>query len=134
MRPRVTFVLWRLTTRTWPLFLKHTNFLVDRLNTLLFEAEYPVIIEYMTDCTTVDHPHKQIEEFKIYRNKNAIPKQKAFSLIYSCYIDFPRNFSTKKWFTSPSFFSDISNVFFYLFKVIHHLHVTRRGVAVITTA
>ena len=125
MRPQVTFVLWRLTTWPWPLFLKHTNFSVDRLNTLLFEAEYPVIVEYVADYSTVDHIHKQIKEFKIYRNKNATPKQKAFALMYSRYIDFPRDFRTKKWFTSPSFFSDISHAFFDLLKVIDHSHVTR---------
>ena len=60
------------------------------------QAEYPVIVEYMADCSTVDHTHKLIEEFKIYRNKNATPKQKTFTLMYSRYIDFPRDFWTKK--------------------------------------
>ena len=81
------------------------------------------IVEYMANYSTADHIHKQIKEFKIYRNKNATPKQKAFVLMYSWYIDFPGDFWTEKRFVSPSFFSDISNVFFDLFKVIHHLHV-----------
>ena len=83
------------------------------------------IVEYMTDCSTVDHIHKQIKEFKIYRNKNATPKQKAFALMYSQYIDFPGDFQTEKRFFSPSSFCDISNVIFDSFKVIHHSHVTR---------
>ena len=37
--------------------------------------------------STVDHTHKQIKEYKIYRNKNATSKQKA--LMYSWYIGFP---------------------------------------------
>ena len=103
------------------------------------QAEYPVtfnestlnveykrfLVEYMADCSTADHIHKQIKEFKIYRSKNATPKQKAFALMYSQYIDFPGDFRTKKRFVSPSFFSDLSNVFFDSFKMIHHSHVTR---------
>ena len=79
----------------------------------------------MADCSVADHIHKQIKEFKIYRNKNATPKQKAFALIYSRYIDFPTDCRTEKRFVSPSFSSDISNVFFNSFKVIHHSHVKR---------
>ena len=74
------------------------------------QAEYPVtfnestlnveykrfLVEYMADCSTVDHIHKQIKEFKIYRSKNATPKQKAFALMYSRYIDFPGDFRTEK--------------------------------------
>ena len=79
----------------------------------------------MVDCSTVDHIHKQIKEFKIHRNKNATPKQKAIALMYVRYIDFPGVFRIEKRFVSPSFFSDISNVFFDLFKVIHHSPITR---------
>ena len=74
------------------------------------QAEYPVtfnestlnveykrfLVEYMADCSTVDHIHKQIKEFKIYRSKNATPKQKAFALMYSRYIDFPGDLRTEK--------------------------------------
>ena len=42
----------------------------------------------------------------------------------SRYIDFPGDFRTGKRFVS-FIFSDISNVFFDSFKVIHHAHVTR---------
>ena len=79
----------------------------------------------MADCSVADHIHKQIKEFKIYRNKNATPKQKAFALIYSRYIDFPTDCRTGKRFVSPSFSSDIGSVFFDSFKVIHHSHVNR---------
>ena len=78
----------------------------------------------MSDCLTVDHLHKQIQEFKILRNKNATPTQRAFSLMYSCYIDFPGDFHTEKIFVSPSFFRDISNCFFDSHRVIHHSHIT----------
>ena len=78
----------------------------------------------MADCSTVDHIHKQIKDFKIYRHKSTTPKQKAFALMYSRYIEFAGHFQTEKWFVPPSFFSDISNVFFDSFKVIHHSHVT----------
>ena len=77
----------------------------------------------MAYCSTADHIHKQIKEYKISRNKNATSKQKA--LMYSWYIDFPGDFQTEKRFVSSSLFSDISNVFFDLFKMIHHSHVTR---------
>ena len=73
------------------------------------QAEYPVYLdestlnedykrfgfEFMSDCCTVDHIHKQIKELKIHRNKSATPKQKAFILMYSCYTDFPGDFETK---------------------------------------
>ena len=56
------------------------------------QADYPVhldeskldneyksfIVDFMSDCSTVDHLHKQIQEFKILRNKNASRKQRAF--------------------------------------------------------
>ena len=80
----------------------------------------------MADFSTVDHIHKQIKEFKIYGNKNGTPKQKVFALMYSRYIDFPGDFWTEKRSVSLSFFSDISNVFFDLLKVIHYLHITRK--------
>ena len=40
------------------------------------------IVEYMSDCSTKKHLHKQIKEFKIYGNKNATPRQIAFAWIY----------------------------------------------------
>ena len=82
------------------------------------------IVDFMSDCLTVDHLHKQIQEIKILRNKNATPTQRAFSLMYSCYIDFPGDFHTEKIFVSPSFFRDISNCFFDSHRVIHHSHIT----------
>ena len=74
------------------------------------QAEYPVtpdksnlnaeckrfIVEYMADCSTVDHIHKQIKDFKIYRHKSTTPKQKAFALMYSRYIEFAGHFQTEK--------------------------------------
>ena len=45
--------------------------------------------------------------------------------MYSLYIDFPGDFNTDKKSVSPSYFSDICNVFFDSHKVIHHSHVTR---------
>ena len=51
-------------------------------------------------------------------------QNKAFALMYSQYIGFPGDFRTKKRFVSPSFFSDMSNVIFDSFKVIHHSHIT----------
>ena len=47
----------------------------------------------MAYCSTADHIHKQIKEYKISRNKNATSKQKA--LMYSWYIDFPGDFQTE---------------------------------------
>ena len=44
--------------------------------------------------------------------------------MYSQYIGFPGDFRTKKRFVSPSFFSDMNNVVFDSFKVIHHSHIT----------
>ena len=45
--------------------------------------------------------------------------------MYSWYVYFPGDFRTEKRFFCPSFFSDISNVFFDSFKVILHQHLTR---------
>lgn len=50
----------------------------------------------MSDCSTIDHIHKQIKDFKIHRNKNAAPKQKAVALMHSRYIDFLGDFETEK--------------------------------------
>ena len=91
----------------------------------LDEGSKAFIVEYISDCATVEHIHKQIKECKIHRKKNATPKQKALALIYSCYIDFPGDFNTNKKCVSPSFLNDICNVFFDSHKVIHHSHVTR---------
>lgn len=49
------------------------------------------VVEYMGDCSTVEHLHNKIKEFKIYRNKSAPPCQMAFALMYSQYTDFPRD-------------------------------------------
>ena len=128
---QITFVLWRLITKPWPLFLKHTNFSVDRLNTLLFLKNLLTltykrfIVKCMADFPPVHHMHKQIKEFNIYRNKTVTPKQNSFDLMYSRYIDFPGELRTEKTFVSPWSFSDISNAFFDLFKIIHHPHVSR---------
>ena len=61
----------------------------------------------MNDCSTEEHRHKQIKKFKIYRKKNATPRQKAFALMYCHYIDFPTRIYNKKQYALPSFFSDI---------------------------
>ena len=50
----------------------------------------------MSDCSTIDQIHKQIKDFKIHRNKNAAPKQKAVALMHSRYIDFLGDFETEK--------------------------------------
>lgn len=74
------------------------------------QAEYPVyldestlneeykrfVVEFMSDCSTIDHIHKQIKDFKIHRNKNAAPKQKAVALMYSCCIDFLGDLKQRK--------------------------------------
>ena len=57
--------------------------------------------------------------------KNATPKQRVFALVHFRYIDFPGDFQTEKRFVSLSFFSDISNVFFNSFNVVHHSHVNQ---------
>lgn len=44
--------------------------------------------------------------------------------MYSRYIDFARHFQTAR-FVCHSIFSNISNVFFDSFKVIHHCHITQ---------
>ena len=51
-------------------------------------------------------------------------QNKAFALMYSQYIGFPGDFRTEKRFVSLSLFSDMSNVVFDSFKVIHHSHIT----------
>ena len=51
-------------------------------------------------------------------------QNKGFALMYSQYIGFPGDFRTEKRFVSLSLFSDMSNVVFDSFKVIHHSHIT----------
>ena len=81
------------------MFSKHTKFFSREAEYLVTSDESTLNIEYkrfiakyMADCSTVNHIHKQIKEFKKYRNKKATPKQKAIALMYSRYIDFPGDF------------------------------------------
>ena len=41
------------------------------------------IVDYMSDCENEEHLHTKIKEFKLYRNKNATPKEKAFAVMYN---------------------------------------------------
>ena len=84
------------------------------------------IMDYMGDCPIEEPLHNKIKEFKIYRNKNATLRQKAFALMYSRYVDFPISVHNVKKYPSPSFFSDIAAVFFDSYKTIHHSHITRK--------
>ena len=61
----------------------------------------------MGDCSTEDHLHNKIKEFQCYKNKSATPRQKAFALMYSRYIDFPECF---KNYASSNFFRDIAAI------------------------
>ena len=59
------------------------TFLFRAYKFLSRKADYPIhldestlnkeynafVVKYMSDCSTVEHIHKQIKEFKIYRNK-----------------------------------------------------------------
>lgn len=81
----------------------------------------------MSDCSsTEEHLHKQIKEFQIYRTKNTPLSQKGFTLMYSCYFNFPVSVHTEKKYASPSCFSNIINFFFDSYTAIHHSHVTRK--------
>ena len=73
----------------------------------------------MSDCKNEEHLHTKIKEFKLYRNKNATPKSKAFAVMYSRFIDFPDHVHNYKKIASPCFFSDLSDIFFDSYKVIH---------------
>ena len=73
----------------------------------------------MSDCENEEHLHTKIKEFKLYRNKNATPKEKAFAVMYSRLIDFPDHVHNYKKIASPCFLSDLSNIFFDSYKVIH---------------
>ena len=57
----------------------------------------------MSDCQNKEHLHIKIKEFKLYRNKNATPKEKAFAAMYSRFIDFPDHFHSEKKIISPCF-------------------------------
>ena len=59
-----------------------------------------------------------------FRETKTLHQNKAFALMYSQYIGFPGDFRTEKRFVSLSLFSDMSNVVFDSFKVIHHSHIT----------
>ena len=83
------------------------------------------IVDYTSDCKNEGHLLTKIKEFKLYRNKNATPKEKAFAVMYSRLIDFPDLFHNEKKRASSCFFSDLPNIFFDSYKVIHHSHITQ---------
>ena len=59
----------------------------------------------MSNCKNEEHLHRKIKEIKLYRDKNATPKEKAFPVMYSCFIEFPAQFhNKKKKNASPCFF------------------------------
>ena len=93
----------------------------------MLDNEYKkFIMDYMGNCPIEEPLHNKMKEFKIYRNKDAILRQKAFALMYSRYIDFPISVNIVKKYASPSFFSDTAAVFFDSYKAIHHSHITRK--------
>ena len=66
--------------KAYKFFSRQTEYPVNFDKSTLNVGYKRFIVEYMANCSTVDHTHKEIKEFKIYRNKNATPKQKAFAL------------------------------------------------------
>ena len=93
------------------------SFLLKAYEFFYRQAEYPIvldpetlnieykkfIVDYMSDCQNKEYLHTKIKEFKLYRNKNATPKEKAFAAMYSCFIDFPDHFHSEKKIISPCF-------------------------------
>ena len=65
--------------RAYKFFSRQADYPVHLDESTLNEEYKAFIVEYMSDCSTVEHIHKQIKEFKINRNKNATPIQKASS-------------------------------------------------------
>ena len=61
------------------------------------------IVGYMSDCENEEHLDTKIKEFKLCRNENATPKEKAFTVMYSRFIDFPDHFHNEKKIISPCF-------------------------------
>ena len=70
------------------------------------------VTEYMPECSTYEQIHKQRKGFKIIGGRKPTLKQKAFALMYSHYIDFADDLPPNKKYSSPNFFSDISNCFY----------------------
>ena len=96
------------------------------LDEKILNEEYKTFFkDHMPECSTYKQIHKQIQNFKILGDKKPTLKQKAFALMYSRYMDFPKDLRLSQKCSSPNFFSDTSNCFFDGFKVIHHSHVTQ---------
>ena len=107
---------------------RHLNFLSAYYEAMPFllkvyeffhrQAEYPVvldletvnmkykkfIVDYMSNCENEENLHRKIKEIKLYRDKNATPKEKAFAVMYSRFIDFPTQFHNEKRNCFPLFF------------------------------
>ena len=62
------------------------------------------IVDYMSNCENEEHLHRKIKEIKLYRDKNATPKEKAFAVMYSRFIDFPGQFHNEKKKSLPLVF------------------------------
>ena len=111
--------------KAYQVFSRHSQYSIH-LDEKSLNSEYKEFVsKFLPECMTVDHLHKQIKEFKIIRCKNATSKQKAFTLMYTRYIDFLVNSDKEKKIASPSSFRDISNCLFDGYKIIHHYHITR---------
>ena len=58
-------------------FSRHSEYPVH-LDEQSISIQYKEFVsKFMPNCTTVDHLHKQIKEFKIIRSKNVTSKQKT---------------------------------------------------------
>ena len=106
---------------------RHLNFLSAYYDAMSFllkayeffyrQAEYPValdletldieykkfLFDHVSNCENKEHLHTKIKEFKLYRNENATPKEKAFAVMYSRFIYFPDHFHNEKKIASPCF-------------------------------
>ena len=82
------------------------------------------LLTYMSDCSTSQHIHQCIKEFKLLKSQNVTSRQKVFALIYTRY-NFPKKKFYLKNMQMPPFFNDIVNCFCDGHKVIHHSYITR---------
>ena len=64
--------------RAYKFFSRQADYPAHLEESTLSKEYKAFIVEYMRDCSVVEHIHKQIKESKICGNKNATPKKRFF--------------------------------------------------------
>ena len=75
------------------------------------------LLTCMSDCSTSQHIHERIKEFKLLKSKNVTSRQKAFALIYTRHMQFPEENVLSKKYANASFLMILSIVFVMVTKL-----------------